>query len=99
MSAAGSGRIDVGIDIGGTFSDVVAVSEQRRIVAAFKVTSTPTDPAAAVLDGLRELSRRLPTVRDRRCRTTMFHGTTVATNAIIQRRWGADSAAHHRGLP
>lgn len=86
-----AGRIDVGIDIGGTFSDVVAVSEGRRVLAAFKVHSTPTEPATAVLDGLRRLAELIPAVRGGGSVATMYHGTTIATNALIQKR-GANTA-------
>ncbi|MGH3318811.1 MAG: hydantoinase/oxoprolinase family protein [Streptosporangiaceae bacterium] len=80
----------VGIDIGGTFSDVVALGEDRRIVAAFKVPSTLDDPARAVLAGLARLDERLPGFRER-FEVAVFHGTTVATNALIQKR-GARTA-------
>src|SRR5690606_15126424 len=80
----------VGIDIGGTFSDVVALTENSRVLAAFKVPSTPSEPAAAVLTGLQRLSEQLaPSGLD--VRMSMYHGTTVATNALIQKR-GARTA-------
>lgn len=82
--------IAVGIDIGGTFSDVVAVSAGHEVLAAFKVPSTPAEPEAAVLEGLRRLADRLPEARDGGV-TGMFHGTTIATNALIQKR-GATTA-------
>ena len=88
------GQVFVGIDIGGTFSDVVAVSGGHEVLAAFKVPSTPTEPEAAVLEGLRRLTVRLPALdRDGHdgIATTMFHGTTIATNALIQKR-GATTA-------
>lgn len=84
-------RIEVGIDIGGTFSDVVAVSEQRHVVAAFKVHSTPAEPARAVLDGLRRLKEGLGSGWHDGTDVSMFHGTTIATNALIQKR-GARTA-------
>ncbi len=65
----------VGADSGGTFTDVVA--DDGRIV---KVPSTPDDPGAAVRDGLSTLGTRRPEV--------LSHGTTVATNALLQRRLG-----------
>jgi len=58
----------VGVDTGGTFTDFV-VGER-----AFKVRSTPADPAAAVLDGL----ARIPADHG-----AVVHGTTVATNALL----------------
>ncbi len=63
-----------GADTGGTFTDLVA--DDGRIV---KVLSTPDDPASAVSEGLAELDRhRRPEL--------LAHGTTVATNALLERR-------------
>jgi N-methylhydantoinase A len=83
--------VAVGIDIGGTFSDVVAVSSDREVLAAFKVPSTPGEPEVAVLDGLRQLSMRFRELGLDTIRAAMFHGTTIATNALIQKR-GARTA-------
>lgn len=84
-------RIWVGIDIGGTFSDVVAVDDGGRILAALKVPSTPEHPDGAVLTGLQKIAEEMPEILDRTRVATMFHGTTVATNALIQKR-GAKTA-------
>lgn len=83
-------EIVVGIDIGGTFSDVVAVSAAHEVLTAFKVPSTPAEPEAAVLEGLRRLAERLPEAGEGAV-AGMFHGTTIATNALIQKR-GATTA-------
>jgi len=84
-------RAWVGIDIGGTFSDVVAIDETGEVITAFKVPSTPDDPAEAVITGLARLEDQLPGLADARLSAAMFHGTTVATNALIQKR-GARTA-------
>jgi N-methylhydantoinase A len=68
-----------GIDVGGTFTDLVAIDEETGAIRLAKVPSTPSDEARAVLEGLEGL---VPADRVRR----IVHGTTVATNAIIQRR-------------
>jgi N-methylhydantoinase A len=68
-----------GIDVGGTFTDLVAIDEETGAIRLAKVPSTPSDEARAVLDGLEGLA---PADRVRR----IVHGTTVATNAILQRR-------------
>ncbi len=72
--------IIVGIDVGGTFTDVTAVDEETGAVSLTKVPSTPQDEARAVLKGLAELAVAPPRVR------RVVHGTTVGTNAILQRR-------------
>ncbi|MBI3977815.1 MAG: hydantoinase/oxoprolinase family protein [Chloroflexi bacterium] len=70
----------VGVDIGGTFTDLVAV-EAGGDVRLHKLSTTPADFARAVLDGVAALdvtgARRLDEV---------IHGTTVATNAILERK-------------
>ena len=76
----------VGVDVGGTFTDFFAFDTTTDRVVLHKVPSTPAKPAQAVIAGLRELARRhgidLTTV------TRLSHGTTVATNALIERRGG-----------
>jgi N-methylhydantoinase A len=67
----------VGIDTGGTFTDLVAFLGAE--VRTHKVLSTPANPAAAVLRGLRELlDGELPQI--------VTYGSTVATNALLERR-------------
>jgi N-methylhydantoinase A len=84
--AAASG-IALGIDVGGTFTDVLAVDlADSMVVAAFKVPSTPSDPALAAIAGLDRFSERT-TQRVSR----VFHGTTVGTNTLIEHR-GARTA-------
>jgi N-methylhydantoinase A/oxoprolinase/acetone carboxylase beta subunit len=70
----------VGVDTGGTFTDVVA--DDGSIV---KLPSTPADPAAAVAEGMR---RARPAYRTSPEGVTLAHGTTVATNALLERRGG-----------
>jgi len=66
----------IGVDTGGTFTDLIAVV--GREVRTHKVLSTPDNPARAVLQGLAEL---LP----ERAAQLVTYGTTVATNALLQR--------------
>ena len=66
----------VGVDTGGTFTDFVAVVDGRSV--SLKIASTPQAPERAVLDGL----ARLGATR----RTRVRHGSTVATNALLERR-------------
>lgn len=65
-------RVDVGVDVGGTFTDFVGF--RGREVVTTKLPST-VDPSGAVLAGMRELGA-----------DGMAHGTTVATNAILERK-------------
>ncbi len=65
----------VGVDTGGTFSDLVLFD--GRSVRVAKVLSTPDDPSRAVLEGLRELGA---------LDAEVVHGSTVATNAFLERK-------------
>jgi N-methylhydantoinase A len=73
----------VGIDIGGTFTDVAAVDAHTGKLLVAKVPSTPDDPSRAVLDGLASLIDVAPEVEPGDIRF-FAHGTTVATNALIE---------------
>ena len=74
----------VGIDVGGTFTDIIAVNQmtnQRRVT---KLPSTPDRPAAAMLAGIRQICADIGIEAADVAR--LAHGTTVATNALIQGR-------------
>ncbi len=70
----------VGIDVGGTFTDLTAVDDATGRVVVTKVPSRPRNEAAAVLDGLAALGIAPREVR------RLVHGTTVGTNAVLERR-------------
>ena len=77
----------IGIDVGGTFTDLVAVDDQGRVVLA-KAASTPSDPSLGVMQGLAllaaDLDKDLGALLDETER--IVHGTTVATNALLERK-------------
>ena len=75
-------ELHIGIDVGGTFTDVVAAYGRR--LATAKLSSTPADPAIAVLRGLHDVLRQLGAAPD--AITSLSHGTTVATNAALERK-------------
>ena len=79
-SKKGKPRVRVGIDTGGTFTDLVAIGPGLRI--AFKVPSTPSQPEQAVVAALDELLRRVPSLRD--TALAIVHGSTVATNTLLE---------------
>jgi N-methylhydantoinase A len=75
------GMLVVGVDTGGTFTDVIWYGgEGTRFVTA-KVPSTPDDPARAILAGLKRLKDMGLPVPGR-----VVHGSTVATNAILEKK-------------
>ena len=71
----------VGVDTGGTFTDLVAVEQETGALRLAKVPSVPGDPSAAVLEALRRLFAEGIAPRDV---AMLVHGTTVATNALIE---------------
>ncbi len=77
----------IGVDVGGTFTDVVAV-RAGGAPRIFKTPSTPADPARAVLDGLAMVAGSYGISLPELCAETglLIHGTTVATNTLIERR-------------
>src|SRR3954471_23665097 len=76
----------IGVDVGGTFTDFFAFDDADDRIVLHKVASTPANPAEAVIAGLRELGTCHGI--DLSAVTRLSHGTTVATNALIQRRGG-----------
>jgi 5-oxoprolinase (ATP-hydrolysing) len=77
----------IGIDVGGTFTDLVAIGEDRR-PRYFKVPSTPSDPSVGVLEGLEQVARVAGHSLEALLAETdvIIHGTTVATNTLVERR-------------
>jgi N-methylhydantoinase A len=75
-------RIRVGIDTGGTFTDVVAVDEDTGELAATKTPSTPADPAIGFMTGIEKVLAVLGLGGD--AVTAVSHGTTVATNKLLE---------------
>ncbi|MER8588580.1 hydantoinase/oxoprolinase family protein [Mesorhizobium sp. M1338] len=74
----------VGVDIGGTFIDFCALEVRSGRVASLKVLTTPEDPGAELMTGLRVLAEREGF--DPARMTRFVHGTTVGINTIIQRK-------------
>ena len=71
----------LGVDVGGTFTDLLLIDEQDGTTFAAKVQSTPADPSIAVLNGIAQVCERARI--DPRNVTHVLHGTTVATNAVL----------------
>ncbi|MFN2216105.1 MAG: hydantoinase/oxoprolinase family protein, partial [Anaerolineales bacterium] len=78
-------NIRIGIDIGGTFTDFVIFDPEQETLESFKLLSTPQDPSIVVLEGLDIVFRKYGK------QGTVVHGSTVATNALLERK-GANCA-------
>src|SRR5438309_2208689 len=70
------GAVRVGVDVGGTFTDLVAVAADGAI-AVHKVATTPEDPAVGMFRAIEPMSAPVE---------LLVHGTTIATNALLERR-------------
>jgi N-methylhydantoinase A len=79
-------RIRIGVDTGGTFTDVVAVDEETGEIATTKTPSTPADPAEGFLTGVDKVLRALGLGGD--AVSAVSHGTTVATNKLLEGKVG-----------
>lgn len=77
-------EIHIGIDTGGTFTDCI-LSQEGNDPIVLKVHSTPENPAKAIIEGLEKLCE----VADVKVNevTSLSHGTTVATNTMLQEQW------------
>jgi N-methylhydantoinase A len=84
----------IGIDVGGTFTDAVVLdAAEGRLLQAFKLPSTPDDPARAVIEALERIADGID-LRD----AAVCHGTTVGTNALIERRGAATALIATEGF-
>ena len=79
-------RLHVGVDVGGTFTDLVVTIHGENRTVLHKLPSTPERPDRAIIDGVRQVlaAEGLAAVDVEH----LAHGTTVGTNALIQRRGG-----------
>jgi N-methylhydantoinase A len=80
--------IRIGIDIGGTFTDFVVYEPSDGQIRTFKLLSTPGDPSKVVIDGINQIVERYASIKQP---FTCIHGSTVATNALLERK-GARTA-------
>ena len=89
-------RFRVGIDIGGTFTDFVLVDGGTGRVRLYKCLTTPKDPSAGALEGLEELLRSASLHFGDL--GAVVHGTTLVTNAIIERNGSSLGLLTTRGF-
>ena len=95
-------RFRIGVDVGGTFTDVIAVDHEGAVTFV-KATSTPADQSIGVMNALSLLARRLGLELEELLPRTerIMHGMTVATNALLERkgaRVGLLTTAGHRDV-
>ncbi|MFQ5914718.1 MAG: hydantoinase/oxoprolinase family protein [Nitrospinota bacterium] len=81
----GKARYRVGVDTGGTFTDVVVINEQTGEFFSTKVSSTPGDPSLALVQGTQKVLNQMRIKGEQV--SALFHGTTVTTNALLQHKF------------
>jgi N-methylhydantoinase A len=86
----------LGVDTGGTFTDFVLFNCNTREIRAFKVRSQPSDPGAPVETGLRRIAEEFGIGADQIER--FIFGTTVATNAVLERKGAKTALLTTRGM-
>jgi 5-oxoprolinase (ATP-hydrolysing)/N-methylhydantoinase A len=72
----------VGVDVGGTFTDLIYVDDDAGIIRVHKLPTTPGDPSQGTVQGIEDVTRQAgesPSALD-----SVFHGTTIATNIVIE---------------
>lgn len=88
--------VRIGIDVGGTFTDFVMADTTTGALSYFKVPSSPADPSVAIAQGTREMLERFSVSA---ADVAYFgHGTTVATNMVIERRGVSTGLITTRGF-
>ncbi|HUC58694.1 MAG TPA: hydantoinase/oxoprolinase family protein [Streptosporangiaceae bacterium] len=84
--AVTGGRLRIGIDTGGTFTDVVAYDEVTGELAVTKTPTTPADPSTGFIEGLVKVLGQLGTGPE--AIAAISHGTTIATNQLLEGETG-----------
>ena len=72
----------IGVDVGGTFTDLIYVDDEAGVIRVHKLPTTPDDPSQGTIQGVKELAEEAgvePSALDQ-----VFHGTTIATNIVIE---------------
>lgn len=74
----------IGVDVGGTFTDLSVFDTEKETILHYKLSSTPSDPSQAIVSGVRAVMELLNIQASEI--SYLAHGTTVATNALIERK-------------
>ncbi len=90
-------RWRVGVDVGGTFTDVALFDQTSLDLRVLKVPTTPGNPAIGVVNGLDAAEERFPDFRITDVQD-FLHGTTITTNALIQRTFSPCALLVTEGL-
>ena len=72
----------LGVDVGGTFTDLIYVDDDEGKILVHKLPTTPADPSQGTVQGIREVAEQAETSPSQL--DQIFHGTTIATNIVIE---------------
>ncbi len=86
----------LGVDTGGTFTDFILFDDESRSVRIHKVLSTPDSPERAILQGIDDLARDDADLNT--SNLTVIHGSTVATNAVLEGKGVRTAYITNKGL-
>ena len=86
----------IGVDVGGTFTDLSVFNTGTETIFNHKLSSTPGDPSQAIVDGIRDVIRLLEFEAEEI--SYLAHGTTVATNALIEKKGARVGVITTQGL-
>ncbi len=94
----GPGHWRVGVDVGGTFTDLAILSTETGSLRIFKVPTTPHDPSVGVRNGLEFVESQLGDSFNLRRVQHFLHGTTITTNALIEKTYRPCALLITKGL-
>lgn len=89
-------NVRVAIDTGGTFTDVVAIDQRTGVTTAIKTPSTPSDPSVGLLDGVHKVLEKIGA--EPKDLAMLLHGSTVATNAVLEHKFAGLGLLVTRGF-
>ena len=87
QSTVEPGEIWIGLDTGGTFTDAVALSSERRVIASAKALTTHWDLLVGLGEAIRAVLAKLPAAVSREHVSLVSVSTTLATNAVVESRF------------
>ena len=90
------GQYRIGVDVGGTFTDLMVLDAETGAVHALKTPTTPADPSEGLLAGIAEAAARLGFGPGEV--GFILHGTTIATNAVLERKLPKGALIANRGF-
>ena len=88
--------VRIGVDIGGTFTDLQILDARGGRVVPYKLPTTPDDPSLGLMDGIKAAGRRYGFALDEV--GYVLHGTTIATNAVLERKLPAGALVTTAGF-